>query len=145
VSALAAETTREFAAVSSELGNIDSWIEDIGPQWGLSERTVFRARVCIAELATNAIEHGEIGLSGKLSVTLRNRESALEIQFTDPGRPFDPLSAPLLPKIGNDAEDDFDLGGRGLQLLRAYASEFDYRRVGDTNVLTFRIAAPPAP
>ena len=137
----AAETTRAFPAASAQLGDIDAWIEDVGSRWGLTERTVFRARVCIAELAANAIEHGGASeRSDPFSVTLRNRNPALEIEFTDPGRPFDPAGGPMPSKHPSDADDE---GGRGLQLLRAYASALNYRRDGNSNVLTFRVVALP--
>jgi hypothetical protein len=49
----AAVETRTFGVSSEEVGAIDNWVEQVGLRWGESERTVFRARLCIAELAAN--------------------------------------------------------------------------------------------
>jgi anti-sigma regulatory factor (Ser/Thr protein kinase) len=58
----------------------------------------------------------------------------IEIEFSDHGRPFDPLSASLsrlhLPAAQRE------IGGRDLQILRFPTDDTKYFRRGDRNYLT---------
>ncbi len=49
---------RTFRASLSDSTEIDRWMEEIGTQWAIAQHAMFRARVCVAELVANAIEHG---------------------------------------------------------------------------------------
>jgi anti-sigma regulatory factor (Ser/Thr protein kinase) len=135
--------TRMFGIDREDVAAIDAWVESIAARWGESERTVFRARLCIAELAANVIEHG-IPQSGddNIAVGLRRTRDGIEIEFADSRAPFDPTgkTGPGQP-AGLDASLDAILpGGRGLMLINAYATHFTYRRDGIYNRTTLRIA-----
>ena len=83
--------TRTFGVSASEIGDIDSWVEQIGTQWGESKRTVFGARLCIAELAANVLEHGIAKLANDhIAITLRRCSDGIGIEFVDSREPFDP-------------------------------------------------------
>ena len=106
---------------------------------GIPERTVFRARVCIAEIAANVIEHGAAQpAEDEIVITLRNQAPAVEVEFADTGKAFNPVRPPDAP-AAEPVELPSD-GGRGLQLLHAYASAMNYRREQERNVLLFRVA-----
>jgi len=49
---------RTFGVSIGDVTAIDSWAEHVTAQLGVSEQAAFRARVCIAELAANVLEHG---------------------------------------------------------------------------------------
>src|SRR5580704_722781 len=90
-----AAETQAFHASAAEIGEIDRWVEELGAQWGMPERTVFRARVCIAEIAANVIEHGATRPDGdQIIITLRNQAPAVEIEFADTGKAFNPVGPP---------------------------------------------------
>ncbi len=131
--------SRSFGTSLNEVGAIDDWIEGVGRQWGESERTMFRVRLCIAELAANVLEHG-IPQAGddRIAVTLRRAEGGIDVEFADTRTPFDPTGASLAARsetLGSAAP-----GGRGLMLIKAYTTEFRYRRDGDYNRMTLSIA-----
>ena len=50
--------TATFGVSSEQVTAIDVWVERVAARWGKSERTIFRTRLCIAELAANVLEHG---------------------------------------------------------------------------------------
>ena len=50
--------TRTFRATPEEISAADTWIEEVGRGWGIAERTTFGARLCVAEIAANVLEHG---------------------------------------------------------------------------------------
>src|SRR5262249_35047208 len=88
--ATAAET-RSYIGTPDRLGDIDSWIEQAGKNWRLPEDVVFRARVCVAEILANLLEHGRSNPDGDdIRITLRPVAPALDLEISDSGRPFDP-------------------------------------------------------
>jgi anti-sigma regulatory factor (Ser/Thr protein kinase) len=103
-----------FHAAVEEIAAADAWVDEIGRSWGIPERTAFGARVCIAEIVANVLEHGASpGEAVELGVTLCRCESGLDIEITDSGTPFDPtaVSEQPLPQSLEEAE----IGGLGLQ------------------------------
>ncbi|GAA2773688.1 ATP-binding protein [Kitasatospora cinereorecta] len=88
----------------------------------LSEDEQFEARICLSELATNAINHGFGGEledpSTKLIVTASVDRNAgrLRVAASDPGR-----GTPIERDSGLHASS-----GRGLALIRSYAAAFGW-------------------
>jgi anti-sigma regulatory factor (Ser/Thr protein kinase) len=133
-----AAETQAFHASAADIGEMDRWVEELGVRWGIAERTVFRARVCIAEIAANVLEHGATRPDGdQIIITLRDQAPAVEVEIADTGRAFNPVTPPAEAEAAGAQSD----GGRGLQLLRSYASAIDYKRERDRNILLFRVLA----
>src|SRR5262249_52446280 len=140
--ATAAET-RSYIGTPDRLGDIDSWIEQAGNNWRLPEDVVFRARVCVAEILANLLEHGRSNPDGDdIRITLRPVAPALGLETPHSGRPFGPTGRAAAAAAAPTAEL---LGGRGLRLLGAYASDMSYRREGRWNVLSLRVAPARRP
>ena len=53
--AAAAAEARRFPARPDAVREMDRWIEHVGERWGVDQRTLFRARVCVSELANNIL------------------------------------------------------------------------------------------
>ena len=132
--------TRTFRVTPEEISAADAWIEDVGRRWGIAERTAFGARICVAEIAANVLEHsGAQAQPAELGVTLHRRESGLDVEITDSGRPFDPTTVPVRPP--SESIEAAHIGGFGLRLVRSYASEVSYRHDGVRNHLTLYLRA----
>jgi anti-sigma regulatory factor (Ser/Thr protein kinase) len=135
--------TRIFRATAEELAAADAWAVEICRCWDIPKRTVLGARVCISEIAANALEHGASASQVvELSVTLYRCDSGLDIEVTDSGRPFNPTAVTVPPPPRTIAEAE--IGGLGIRLMRAYASEMSYRRDGGCNRLKLHLPAPSA-
>jgi anti-sigma regulatory factor (Ser/Thr protein kinase) len=135
--------TRSFRVTPDEIAAADTWIEEVGRRWGLPEQIAFGARVCVAEIAANVLEHGAAQAEPvQLSVTLRRRDTGLDVEITDSGRPFDPTTVPQSPL--SETIEAAPIGGMGLRLVRSYASELSYRHDGIRNHLTLHFPAPSA-
>jgi anti-sigma regulatory factor (Ser/Thr protein kinase) len=135
----AAVETGTFGVSSGEVAAIDTWVADVGHRWGASERTVFRTRLCIAELAANVLEHGVASSAeAYIAVTLIHIDDGIVVEFRDSGRPFDPTietaAAPIAASI-----ESASTGGRGLMLVRAYAGDIAYSHDGACNRITLKI------
>jgi anti-sigma regulatory factor (Ser/Thr protein kinase) len=136
----AAVESRTFGVTSAEVAAIDIWVAEVASQWGESERTVFRTRLCIAELAANVLEHGVARASEDcIAVTLRHLGDGIAVEFQDSRRAFDP-TAELVAPDGASIESA-SVGGRGLLLLRAYAGDIAYHNDGARNRVTLKIKA----
>src|SRR5262245_29649496 len=124
--------TRSFGMSRGDVTAIDGWLEEVGARWGASERAIFGARLCVAELAANAVEHGVASTSADhMVVTVRRLGSGIEVEFLDSRAPFDP-TADLRAPAAQSAKPASP-GGRGLMLLRAYASGLTYSHDGTYN------------
>ena len=77
-----------------------------------------------------------------LRVSLRISDPEVELEFSDNGFPFDPLSVP--EKSEEEKEED-TLGGEGISLVRALSRSVSYERRGDRNILTIRKDMSPSP
>lgn len=130
--------TRTFDVTVRDLGLIDDWIERVGTRWHASERIVFGARLCVAELAANVFEHG-VATSGRdqITVTLRHCTKGMGVEFVDSRTPFDPTRHVAAETATSVAS--LEVGGRGLRLLHAYAAELAYRNDGACNRVTFKV------
>ena len=67
----------------------------------------------------------------------RRRDTGLELEITDSGRPFNPTTAPEFPL--SETIEAAPIGGMGLRLVRSYASEVTYRHDGVCNRLTLHL------
>jgi anti-sigma regulatory factor (Ser/Thr protein kinase) len=132
--------SRTFRVTPEDISAADTWIEDVGRRWGIPERTTFRARICVAEIAANVLKHGASPTgSAEFGVTLRQRGEGLDVEITDSGLPFDPTAAPEreIPRTLDEAQ----IGGFGLHLVRSYAEDISYRHDGVRNRLRLHLPA----
>jgi len=127
---------RTFGINASEVTAIDEWIEQIAARWSANERTAFNARLCVAELAANVLEHGRASSdeSDHIVVTLRQAGDGIEIEFLDSLGPFDPTA-----KAAETKSPPSEPGGLGLVLIHAYAEELNYSNDGTYNRVRFKI------
>jgi anti-sigma regulatory factor (Ser/Thr protein kinase) len=134
LAATAAAETRRFPAKPDAVPEMDRWIEFVGERWGLDHGTLFRARVCVSELANNVLEHGGVSQDrDSMTLALSHTPPGVEIQLSDTGAAFNPVSTPVLD-LGQD-----HVGRRGLRIVRSYAHVLSYRRDHDSNIVTIHV------
>lgn len=134
--------TRTFGMSRKDLVAIDDWLEEIGARWGTDKRMMFGARLCITELAANALEHGTpVSGDDHMIVTVRSVCRRIEVEFLDSRAPFDPTVAQK--GLRREPPDPADPTGRGLHLIHRYAEEFTYSHDGKHNRvgLTIKLAS----
>ena len=130
--------SQTFGISADDIAAIDRWTGTVGGRWGLSERMVFGARLCLAELAANTLEHGGAARGNdRITVAMRRAGDGIEIEFTDARAAFDPTR--IAPAASPHAGVMKPPGGLGLKLIRAYADEVSYRDDGVHNRITLKI------
>jgi len=132
--------TRRFGMSCSDVAAIDDWLERVGARWGASERTMFSARLCVAELAANTLEHGMARTSADhIVVTVRRLCGGVAVEYLDSRAPFDPTGVPVPARA--ESIESADPTGRGLTLLRAYARDLTYSHDGTYNRVMLTISS----
>jgi anti-sigma regulatory factor (Ser/Thr protein kinase) len=109
---------------------------------GVPHEAVLDLRLVAEEVLTNLAKYGhddDEEHTVRLRLTLVAGEATLE--FTDDGRPFDPLTAPASEP---EADGERSEGGLGLLLVRSLVDASEYARHGSQNVLILRKRVGPA-
>lgn len=131
----------------ADLKRLQEWIAALDATAGLSERDRFRIDLALTEAVTNIMDCA-LPEGGLREIRIRPEvgRQAITFEVTDEGRPFNPLE--VVPRGLPLRLEDSVLGGHGLRLIRSYADDVRYERVGGLNQLTlgFRLsgASPEA-
>ena len=130
-----------------ELRRVSAWIRDRIADAGSVASRADDVDLCVHEAIANIVRHGyRRGAHGTIVVTVEAVERGLAVTIADNGDPFNPLlhSFPDGPRTVDDARS----GGFGIQLIRSFADELEYRRDSEQNLLILRFqeaTAQPAP
>ena len=119
---------------------MSAWLRCVAADNGLDEHVAWKAELCLNEVVSNIMMHAhEDGGTHPISIEIESVDRSLRMTIVDDGKPFDPLVAesPLPPHSLEEA----GLGGRGIDLMRSYATAIEYRREELRNVLALTFAA----
>lgn len=109
---------------------------------GISPSTREDVRLVLEELMVNMVHHGCQDADGNaIHLRLRATTDAVLAELHDNGTPFDPLQAQP-PTLSGDCADPEEVGGLGIHLVRAMASELTYSHDHDGNHLQLRFIHP---
>jgi len=96
---------------------------------GYEQETLFALRLSLEEAFTNAIRHGNRGdRRKKVSVRYRVGPERIDVYVSDEGAGFDPKAVPDPTHPENLSRPS----GRGILLMRAYMTEVEYNKKGNT-------------
>ena len=120
-----------------DLLRVNSIFESFATQHDIGGKLRYHLLVSIEEILTNIIKYGfdEQGVH-PIHITFRYDSSAIEMEFEDRGREFNPLEVGE-PDLDTPIEDR-QLGGLGIHLVKNMVDVAQYRRVGDRNILLLR-------
>jgi anti-anti-sigma factor len=115
------------------------WVDELAGTLSLSERTEFALRLCLEEavgLITSGTGPAVEGDDGTILLRLVAEPALLCVTIQDRGPPIDPFR-----RDSNSGERE-PLGGGsfGIGLMRQYAREVSWSRLGETNRLTLIVA-----
>ena len=125
------------------------WVEAIVAEYAIPPDSAFGIHLCLEEAISNIIRHGYSGQPGHTLTVDYASPNAHELVFTieDQAPPFNPLDHSLTEELPAPVAEDFlRPGGRGILLLRKFASSIAYQRLeignGDGNRLTIGFVLP---
>lgn len=126
-----------LAATVAGTARLHAWVDAFVA--GAPERAAFALRLCLEEAFMNVVLHGYGEESpGAVELAAWHEEGRLMARMVDWASAFDPTTAPLPQPAESLAEAA--LGGRGLRLMRRFASAMAYERAEGQNRLTMGIA-----
>ena len=124
---------------STELESIATEVDGFAKRHGFAEKPVFEIQLAIEEWVMNTINYGfndaaehEIGVHLQFDEDTRT----LAVHIVDDAREFDPLTQAMEPDIEGFLADRVAGSGVGVQLVRRFADDIEYRRLGAYNHLT---------
>jgi len=139
VAAMPAEDTAKHVSRLTLKSQLDEmavlwpWVEALIVQFDLPSDTAFAVHLCLEEAISNVIRHGYIGQADQMLTVNCALPEAHLIEFTieDQAPPFDPLEPQHIEELVEPTPEDFlRPGGRGILLMRKFASTIAYERVG---------------
>lgn len=102
-------------------------------------------RLVLEELMVNMVQHGSpVENDGKIGVYLTLINDAVLVELHHDGKPFNPLQSPA-PTLSGDCADPEEIGGLGIHLVRAMASDLNYTHDEHGNHLRLRFVYPNRP
>lgn len=130
-------------AATGELERLQSWLESLRDSYQLSDQVAFQLDLCLTELVTNVINYAYPVASAPeeaVAVQLTRNPANLLVEVTDQGVGFDPVA--YVPRPCAQSLEEAEAGGRGLLLVRKFATQLQYRREQGCNRLSFILPAP---
>lgn len=129
----------------NSLGAIAQYVKAAAAAAGLDEKSSYRLRHAVDEIATNIIFHGydTAGREGVLDLQAEIDQKTLTISINDTGVAYDPFQTPT----PNEEElhlplEQRPIGGLGVYLAIQSVDKFIYKRVGDGNRNIFVVNRP---
>jgi serine/threonine-protein kinase RsbW len=129
--------TLDLHATPEEVMRAVEVMQEFAQAHGVPEKTLFGLALALEECGSNVVNYGlERDPAKTFRVTFKRQGDAFVIELRDGGPEFDPtLAAERKPQ----ADDDDLPGGWGIQLVRRYMDEIQYKREAGENVLRLTI------
>jgi serine/threonine-protein kinase RsbW len=137
---------RVFKGSVEDITAATKWLRSIVAGLGLPATKANDIEVCLEELLTNIVRHGQAS-HGQLAdsphpltiaLTLNNRDDGIVMTVEDNGRPFDITQAPA--RSIDKPLDQIEPGGLGIGLIKSFSDNLQYRRTEMGNRVTLQFA-----
>ncbi|MGD0797312.1 MAG: ATP-binding protein [Acidobacteriaceae bacterium] len=110
----------------SEMERLPLWVDSLAATHGIDENVKFAINLCLEEVVSNVIRHGYSNREGQLLTVNCSSPRTGHFIFTveDDAAPFNPLEVTVPPADGR--QDQSQIGGQGIRLLRGFADTLEY-------------------
>jgi len=127
-------------AVLGEVDRARAFLRDAVAGLAFSEEDLFRIELAVTEICINIVRYAYPEDPGDMVIRIWNDGSAVYVECSDGGRPFDPrlVPAPSLETMMSGERK----GGLGIYLARRLTDSFEYRRENGRNVVTISKQLP---
>lgn len=125
--------TLELHATPEEVMRAVEALQQFAQAQGVPEKASFGLALALEECGSNIVHHAlQRDARQKLQVGFAYADGEFTIELRDRGPEFDPTTA---ANRKPQADDDDVPGGWGIQLVRRYMDEIQYKRESGENVL----------
>ena len=138
---------RVFSGSVADVTAASAWVEQITASLKLPGKLTFAMQVCLEELMSNIARHGKVHPFSTAFPTETETDNPLSISIDidiladriamtveDNGRPFDVEKAPA--KVVDRPLEQVRPGGLGINLIKSFSHNIEYRRTGAGNRVT---------
>jgi serine/threonine-protein kinase RsbW len=110
----------------SEMERLSVWIDSLAAAYAIDENVKFAINLCLEEVVSNVIRHGYANQEGQFLTVDCSSPRPGQFVFTveDEAPQFNPLELATLPAIG--LQDEGQVGGQGIRLLRGFSDTVEY-------------------
>ena len=122
------------------LAELGGWVDQVTAALGLPHAQEYALRLCLEEAVANVVMHGTPAAgvaTDAIAVQVLGAPDALHVSVEDDCVAFNPLAQPAPGARRSLGEAP---GGWGIQLMRQFARNMAYERVGGTNRLALTIS-----
>jgi anti-sigma regulatory factor (Ser/Thr protein kinase) len=124
----------ELQATPEEVMRAVVALQAFGRERQLGEKELFGLALALEECGSNIVNHAlKRDARQRFQVIIEHTGSAVTLELRDRGPEFDPTQAGT--REAARVDDDWPPGGWGIQLVRRFMDEIQYRREGGENVL----------
>ena len=125
--------TLELHATPGEVMRAVEALQEFALAKGVPDKTIFGLALALEECGSNVVNHALRGdPTQNFHVLVEHTGRAFVIELRDRGQEFDPTAT---AERKPEADDDDLPGGWGIQLVRRYIDEIQYRREEGENIL----------
>jgi serine/threonine-protein kinase RsbW len=129
------EKNLEILNRTEEIERITIFLEELQPEWNISDQLVLSLNLVIEEAVINTINYGyDDDKEHRIELSFILRQGELSVTICDDGHAFDP-TIQKEPDVTLSAEDR-PVGGLGIHLIRKLMDKVEYRRENKRNYLT---------
>jgi len=126
----------------ASLTEVTTFIEHVSGLAGLPGPVGLRLALLVEELFTNTVVHGHRGDSDEpVRLSLGVEPGRIALAYEDTAPPHDPFQSLVRPDDSSTVEDR-PVGGLGVLLVAAMATDVAYSRVEDQNRIFLVVSAP---
>lgn len=134
---------RVFPARLAAVPDVSEFTARAGLAAGFDRDTRLRLALLVEELFTNTVEHGHRGDSEEpVRLAFDAAPGRVALTYEDTAPAYDPFAVVDAPDAAAGVEER-RVGGLGVILVAAMASDVEYRRVEGKNRISLVITAPP--
>lgn len=121
---------RKFKSSSDELNDFLSWLEDFLKEFKCGDVCSHRVLVSCEEMFLNICRYAYGDDIGKIEVEVSVHNGVLQIEISDSGIEFDPVSY-----VSQNSNPGERIGGLGIFLAKKFMDRIEYKRKSGKNNL----------
>ncbi|MCK4677118.1 MAG: ATP-binding protein [Bacteroidales bacterium] len=120
----------------TEIEKIQSFLEELSPEWDFSGELVFELNLLLEEYVVNVIHHAySDNAEHEIKIFFTEGDNSISILIEDDGNAFDLTEEPTLEGLNKPVEER-KIGGLGVHFIKSLADHVSYQRTNGLNKLT---------